>query len=451
MRKVKIGVLGVYRGSSMINYCNVGDNAEVVAICDKWEQGLNYHKEANEGRNIAYYTDYDEFLKHDFDAVVLANYAHQHAPFAIKALKAGKHVYSEVSPAQTMKEAVELVEAVEESGKIYMYGENYCYMRGTYEMYKQYRAGRIGEFTYGEGEYIHPITNPKASAALTYGNKNHWRYFLYSTYYCTHSLGPIIHITGLRPTHVIGLEGPQRAGGLARGYQQGCPGIEMVTLENGGIVKSIHGGLYKDSRWYSIYGKKGRMETARWGTNRDNVSRVFMDWDDAPGAFQTAKNETRFVKGDQPKKAKYFAHGGGDYYAMWHFCEKILGNPEADIIDVYEGLNMWLPGHFAYRSLLAGGVTMEIPDLRKKEDRDKWRDNQECTDPEIMGDKRWPRYSKGEAEIPDAVYDLVKKDWEAVAAQKNGALASSFRQGKKPTLWARFVWRLHHLKKRDHT
>ncbi len=147
MRKVKIGVLGVYRGSSMINYCKTADNAEVVAICDKWEQGLQYHQQANDGENIAYYTDFDEFLKHDMDAVVLANYAHQHAPFAIKALKAGKHVYSEVSPVQTMKEAVALVEAVEESGKIYMYGENYCYMRGTYEMYSQYRAGLIGEFT----------------------------------------------------------------------------------------------------------------------------------------------------------------------------------------------------------------------------------------------------------------------------------------------------------------
>ena len=35
MKKVRIGVLGGYRGSSMINYCKRADNAEVVAICDK--------------------------------------------------------------------------------------------------------------------------------------------------------------------------------------------------------------------------------------------------------------------------------------------------------------------------------------------------------------------------------------------------------------------------------
>lgn len=37
MKKNKVGVLGAYRGSSMINYCSVANNAEVVAICDKWE------------------------------------------------------------------------------------------------------------------------------------------------------------------------------------------------------------------------------------------------------------------------------------------------------------------------------------------------------------------------------------------------------------------------------
>ena len=44
------------------------------------------------------------------------------------------------------------------------------------------------------------------------------------------------------------------------GCKSGQFGIEMVTLENGGIVKSIHGDLYKDSIWYTVYGDKGRME-----------------------------------------------------------------------------------------------------------------------------------------------------------------------------------------------
>ena len=155
MKKMKIGVLGAGRGTSMINYCKNADHAELVAICDKWEEGLNRHKNQCKGMDIAYYTDFEEFIRHDMDAVVLANYANEHAPFAIKAMKAGKHVFSEVLPVQTMKEAVELIEAVEETGMTYAYGENYCYMPAPYEMRRLYRAGKIGEFEYGEGEYIH--------------------------------------------------------------------------------------------------------------------------------------------------------------------------------------------------------------------------------------------------------------------------------------------------------
>lgn len=45
MKKIRIGVMGVYRGTSMINYCVAADNAEIVAICDKWEEGLAIQKE----------------------------------------------------------------------------------------------------------------------------------------------------------------------------------------------------------------------------------------------------------------------------------------------------------------------------------------------------------------------------------------------------------------------
>ena len=60
---------------------------------------------------------------------------------------------SEVLPVQTLAEAVRLVEAVEKSGKIYAYGENYCYFPATLEMKRLYRKGVLGEFEYGEGEY----------------------------------------------------------------------------------------------------------------------------------------------------------------------------------------------------------------------------------------------------------------------------------------------------------
>ena len=426
MKKLHIGVLGVYRGSSMINYCKRAENADVVAICDKSAEALEEHKKKSVGCNIAYYDDFDRFIEHDMDAVVLANYANEHAPFAIKALNRGKHVFSEVLPVQNMKEAVELIEAVEKTGLVYAYGENYCYMPSPREMKRLYKEGKIGEFEYGECEYIHNCESIWPS--ITYGDKNHWRNNMYSTYYCTHSLGPIIHITGLRPVSVTGFEGTKNERNLRTGAKGGQFAVEMVTLENGGIIKSIHGGLYEDSVWYCVYGSKGRMECSREDAQTGHVNHIYVKCDEYSGAYNP-KIESYDVPNKLGEKVEGFGHGGSDYYSMYNFIEKISGNSRADTIDVYEAMDMCLPGMFAYRSILNGGMPVDIPDLRNKSVRDKWRNDTACTDPKAAGDMLLPVFSKGTPEIDDGVYDYIKELWENEIAGGKGYRADAFDQG----------------------
>jgi predicted dehydrogenase len=349
---------------------------------------------------------------------VLANYANEHAPFAIRCLKRGLHVFSEVLPVQNMKEAVELVEAVEESGLIYAYGENYCYMPASYEMKKRYESGEIGEFEYGEGEYIHncePIW-----PSITYGDPNHWRNNGYATFYCTHSLGPIIHITGLRPVSVIGVEGTKNARGLRTGRKSGQFGMEIVTLENGGIVKSIHGNLYKNSIWYTVYGSKGRMECSREDAMDGHIGKLYVNKDDYDGGYETASLRVVFPDQGMGEKSAGFGHGGSDFYSMYYFIQRILGDDTADTVDVYEALDMFLPGLFAYRSILAGGVPMTVPNLRDKADREKWRDDTACADPKAAGQMLWPTMSNGTPDIPKEVYEYMALLWAEERAKTEG-------------------------------
>ena len=429
MEKVRIGVLGAYRGTSMINYCKRSENAEVVAICDKSPEALATQRENAKGLNIAFYDNFDDFILHDMDAVVLANYANEHAPFAIRAMRLGKHVFSEVLPVQTMAEAVALVETVEETGRIYAYGENYCYMPAPYEMKRLYKMGKIGEFEYGECEYIHncePIW-----PSITYGERDHWRNNMYSTFYCTHSLGPMIHMTGLRPVSVTGFEGTKNERNLRTGAKGGQFGIEMVTLENGGLIKSIHGGLYENSIWYSVYGSKGRMECPREDADAGHVHRLYVRSDEVSGAYQeTFENYT--PERDQDRVGGDFGHGGSDFYCMYHFVEKIQGNPEADVIGVYEALDMFLPGLFAYRSILAGGQPMEIPNLRDPAQREAWRNDTACTSAKAAGGSLLPTFSQGTPEIDDGVYRHMQACWQQECQKKEGTYrAAAFSQGSQ--------------------
>lgn len=76
------------------------------------------------------------------DAVVLANYANEHAALRYPAPAFGPAMLlSEVLPCETMAQAVELIEAVEESGCVYAYAENYCYMAHTFEMWRVIGTG----------------------------------------------------------------------------------------------------------------------------------------------------------------------------------------------------------------------------------------------------------------------------------------------------------------------
>ena len=119
--KVKIGVFGAYRGMAMIRVLAKHPEAELVAVCDKYQPALEKVRALAQeaGIEVALYTSFDEFEKHDMDAVVLANYANEHAIYAIRLLKSGRHVLSEVLPCETMAQAVEALRTrPAKSGKI---------------------------------------------------------------------------------------------------------------------------------------------------------------------------------------------------------------------------------------------------------------------------------------------------------------------------------------------
>ena len=239
MAKIKVGVFGAGRGMTMIDQLLHNPNAELVAVCDKYVPILDEcRKIADEkGIKLALYEKFDDFFQHDMDAVVMANYAHEHAKFAIPLLLSGRNIMSEVLTCANMAEAVQLIEAVEKSGKFYAYAENYCFFNTTYEMKVRYRRGDIGELTHAEGEYIHDCSS--IWPQITYGQRDHWRNRDSSTFYNTHSFGPIMYATGLRPVKVCGMEGKNMPFMRDLGSFSPSHAVELIEMSNHATVKSI--------------------------------------------------------------------------------------------------------------------------------------------------------------------------------------------------------------------
>ncbi|NLE44980.1 MAG: Gfo/Idh/MocA family oxidoreductase [Chloroflexi bacterium] len=369
-KPIRVGVVGVGRGKGFARGAGPHLGMELVALCDTWEERLN---ELGKELSVATYTDYDKFLEHDIDAVILANYFHEHAPFAIKALDAGKHVMSETSACFTLAQGVELVEAVERSGRIYMFAENYPYMVFNQEMRRLYQAGHIGEFKYGEGEYVHPMS-AEESARISPG-MDHWRNWIPATYYCTHSLAPLMYITDTWPVKVNGFviahdpEDETHFGKTVR--RSDLASMIAVRMDNGAVVKLLKGSLRGHGVWVRVHGNKGLMENLRFGdTHMVRVRREPFDKD-------TGEPVERVYLPDFPEhhaEAMKAGHGGGDFFMNYHFAEAIRRN-EQPFLDVYRGVAMSIIGVLAYRSALDDSAPVVVPDFRDIEVRRQYADD----------------------------------------------------------------------------
>ena len=403
---IRVGVVGLSRGRSFaVGAGHAG--MELVALCDSWEERL---ETVGAQLGVATYTEFERFLEHDMDAVVLANYFHEHAPFAVAALESGRHVMSETAACHTLGEGVALARAVEKSGCIYMFAENYPYMVFNQEMRRLYQKGAIGEFKYGEGEYIHPDP-PEAKVGRSPG-KDHWRNWIPATYYCTHAIAPVMFITDTRPVKVNGFvvpydyDDPTMTLHMTR---SDTASVIILRMDNGAVVKALQVSLRGHGVYVRIHGNKGLMENCRHG----DQSRLRV-WKDR---FEKRKGEpTETVyKPDFPShhdRATNAGHGGGDFFTNHEFAQSIRTG-EQPYLDVYRGIEMSIAGVLAWKSALNDSAPEEIPDFRVESIRRKYAKDNWSPDPARAGKGQPPCSILGDIEPTAEARALAKKVWAA--------------------------------------
>jgi len=371
-------MFGVNRGSAYYDIVRANEG-ELVAICEKDEERCQQAKEYW-GENLAIYDNFDEFIKHDLDAVFICNYFHEHAPYAIKCIEKGIPVLSECTAAGTIAEAVELVRAVEKYKTIYMLAENYPYMLFNQEMRRIYRKGELGTLLFAEGEYNHPANkldpNPEKTAKTLHPFLEHWRYHLPRTYYLTHSLAPLMWITGVRPTKVTAM--PIYKPEVNGGPYVGDIGAAMLITNDDNSVFRVFGhasfGFREDS--YRIVGTKGQIENIRGGGNK--VALNFNLWDIPEGKQENNiylpewGSEWEDVDIETLKK---YGHGGSDYFTIHEFFKCIRENCQPEM-DVYFATSMSVAGILAFRSILEN-KPFDIPNMKDESERSKFENDRE--------------------------------------------------------------------------
>lgn len=363
-KKFKIGIFGCGRGSYVAQMVKkyFQQNAEIAALCDRKQEALDHL--AADFPDARTFSNFDDFIACGLDAVFLANYFHDHARYAIQAMEMGVAVLSETTAAATLQECVALVEAVERTGAKYSLAENYPFAASCLEMKRVYETGTLGKVMYAEGEYCHPSSLDEIRQLDP--EEFHWRKYAPMTYYITHSLGPLMYMTGQLPVSVSARtcydEG--RAERIGRKYSD-VAAIMLISTDQDAVFRVPACAMFMPhGNWYRLSCTDGGIETIRG--DQDKVRLCYPSWNLPEGAELEKIYKPEWETNTDLAVAA--GHGGGDFWVVHNFIEYLKGNQGPDF-DVYQATSMAATGIQAWRSVLNGNASYPVPDFRNQKDR----------------------------------------------------------------------------------
>jgi len=360
--ELKVGIVGAPRGSGFVRAIQTVTETELVAICD-------INKQILEDRSKQFgierkYTEYEEMADSDLDIIIVATPMPLHVPQAVMALKKGKHVLTEVPAATDLEQCWQLVQAVKESGCKYMMAENYTYMKPNVLIREMAHKGIFGETYFGEGEYIHEL---KGLNEITKWRRK-WQTGRNGCTYPTHSLGPVMQWFKDRVATVCC---------LGSGHHYKDPRGDFYENEDSTfmVCKMVRGGQINvrldmlsdrphNLTYYSLQGTKGCYEAPRgfgddhkiWLKDYHKEIKWYSLWD----------FEAKFMPEmwrNPPEEALRAGHGGGDYFEIRDFVDCIVKETKPPV-DVYDALDMTVPGLVSELSINNGGIPVPVPDFR---------------------------------------------------------------------------------------
>ena len=356
--KIRLGVLGAYRGFAITNGCRNDDDFEVYAVCDKNRERLDAAMKtlAEEGKtSVLAFTDYAEMLASDIDAVLVATDAPLHVKHTLMALEAGKHVLSEIPTIYSLEEAKILKDAVNAHPELkYMTAENCCFWENIRSMKRMYEDGKLGTVVYAESEYLHCEKTPEEYKP--YADPDYWRAHLSAIRYLTHNLGPLLYILD-DEAETVSCYVPDFDQNKYKS-EKGV-GIALFKTKKGAVIRIFicFGAYVCFDHNFAIYGSNGMMLTDK--TEKFFDKNCYARFADIP----TRVDEMIEIPvGVDIKREKSGGHGGADPKMAADFLDCIINDTEP-VLDVDYGIGISLPGIMAEESYKNGNIPVDIPEI----------------------------------------------------------------------------------------
>ena len=393
--KLTVAVIGC--GNFAKNFVNLFKEhpfVQKVYVCDVIKEKAEEYKEKF---NIEIIDTFEDVLS-DKSINCIANFTqrHLHGEIVIKALKAGKHVYSAVPMAPTVEECREIVELVKKTGLTYVIGETCYYYPCAMYCREMYSKGKFGDFQYGASQYYHHIDS------ISYGKRPEER-GMAPMLYPTHSIAMIISAVNsyVKRVSCFGCKAPAEDKAFDKNSVWNNKFINqyaLMELENGGTARVTEArgfGWAKPSSYISsLYGTKAGYEFSNAqhifveklddengyekvqltdvsdyvNTNKmvENKNTPEFKNDVANGKYQWSS--TSAVQREEiarlPKEYENLENGhmGTHKFLIDDFCKAVY-NGEMPVLNAWFAARTTVPGLIAIESSNLGGIPLDVPDF----------------------------------------------------------------------------------------
>jgi len=370
-------------------------NVEKIYACDLVESKA---KDFEKRFGLEIIDTYEEVLKRgDIDCVLNFTQRHLHGSIVKRALMAGKHVFSAVPMASTVKECEEIVELVKQTGLIYMMAETCYYYPCAMFCREAYEKGKFGKFVYGASQYYHDIDS------IGYG-KDKNEAGMPPLLYPTHSTSMILSAVGsfVKRVTCVGYKDTENDGRFGKGNNlwdnEYSNQYVFMELDNGGVARVTEArriGWGKPSSYISaLYGTNGGYEFSnaqhilverdyKYGEEEHvkfeevsdyvNLTELTEHKNDVDFKEKVANGEWQW-SGNAPVQQKEVerlpeefkdlptGHMGSHKLLVDDFLRAVRENKQP-ILNAWKAARYTIPGLVAIESLKQGGIPLPVPDF----------------------------------------------------------------------------------------
>ncbi len=368
MKKVNVAIVGLGFGKEFIPIYQAHPHAEMYAICQRNRASLD---EVGENFGVERrFTSFEELIADPaVDAVHINSPIHLHAPQAVAALRAGKHVACTVPAATTLQECRQIADAARASGRNYMMMETAIYTREFLFVRELAETGKLGRIQFMRGSHQQEMA----------GWPGYWE-GLPPMHYATHAVSPCLAIVRGQAESVSCLGSGRIAAQLEARY--GSPfAVETAhfRVRDQPLAFEVTRSLFETARQYiesfDVYGDKAAFEwnliegeepVVHTGELPERVTvpdyaRLLpepIQRFTTKGVYDAENAHLSFTQGG--------GHGGSHPHLVHEFVASIVeGRPSFP--DVFQSLNWTAAGICAHESAMQNGAIVAIPDFAQAE------------------------------------------------------------------------------------